>query len=250
MKRALLFIICIVFSANTYAQSVVSIAAAANVRDAMDEIKSIYIESNPKVAININYGGSGMLVQQIVNGAGYDLFFSADEDYALKLKSGGYTTGEVRPYACGKLLLYSRSIDISQIGLDALTLNKSHRIAIANPNAAPYGVHAIEMLNNIGIYNDVKSKIIYGENIGATAQYVFSGNADLGVIALSQHRSPTAQNNGYTYIIPDNLYSPIIQSCVVVKQKIENLEAIKFRDFVLSAESKPIWLKYGYDIVK
>ncbi len=250
MKKILLFVICLLFSTNIHAQSVVSIAAAANVRDAMDEIKTLYIKSNPKVTININYGGSGMLVQQIVNGAGYDLFFSADEDYALKLKSGGYTTGEVRPYACGKLLLYSRSIDISEIGLDALKFNKSHKIAIANPSAAPYGAHAIEMLNNLGVYDEVKSKIIYGENIGATAQYVFSGNADIGVIALSQYKSPTAQNSGYVFLIPDNLYSPIIQSCVAIRQKAENLEAIKFRDFVLSAESRPIWLKYGYDVVE
>ncbi|MFR9591117.1 MAG: molybdate ABC transporter substrate-binding protein [Rikenellaceae bacterium] len=250
MKRVGLLILASVFCVCGYAQSVVSVAAAANVRDAMEEIKGVYLSENNGITINVNYGGSGMLVQQIVNGAGYDLFFSADEGYALKLKEGGYTLGEVSPYVCGKLLLYSRSIDISQIGVGAFTLNKSHKIAIANPNAAPYGVKAIEALNSLGIYDEVKSKIIYGENIGAAAQYVFSGNTDMGVIALSQYKSPTAQSGGYVAEVPDSLYSPIIQSCVAIKQKAENVEAIKFMEYVLSEKSRDIWIKYGYSVME
>ncbi len=248
MKRLTLTILATLLISYCFASTPISVAAAANVRDAMDEIKALYLKSNPKTTININYGGSGMLVQQIVNGAGYDIFFSANEDYALKLKEAKLTTGEVKPYAIGKLLLYSRSIDISQIGVKALTLNMSHKIAIANPNAAPYGARAIEALKNLGIYEEVQPKIIYGENIGATAQYVFSGNAEIGVIALSQYKSPTAQSQGYTYEIPSSLYNPIIQSCVMIKQKNENADAKNFLDFVLSSESKPIWLKYGYDV--
>ncbi len=250
MRSILLSILICTYSIGGYAQGRVSVAAAANVRDAMEEIRGLYIVENEGASVNVNYGGSGMLVQQIVNGAGYDIFFSADEAYAKKLDEGGYTRGDVKPYACGKLLLYSRSIDITLIGVKAFTLNKSHKIAIANPNAAPYGVKAIEALNNLGIYEEVKSKIIYGENIGATAQYVFSGNTDMGVIALSQYMSPTAQNGGYIVAIPDSLYSPIIQSCVVIKQKSENCEAIKFLEYVLSEKSQAIWKKYGYDTVE
>ncbi len=250
MKKLRLLIIATLLSVSSYAQSVVSVAAAANARDAMEEIKRLYINENPKTIINVNYGGSGMLVQQIVNGAGYDIFFSADEDFAKKLKEKGFTTGDVKPYVCGKLLMYSRTIDISKIGLEAFTLNKSHKIAVANPTAAPYGAKAIEMLKNKGIYEAIKSKIIYGENIGATAQYVFSGNVDMGVIAMSQYKSPTAQSGGYVFEIPTSLYSPIIQSCVAIKQKNENAEAIRFMDFVLSDKSKPIWIKYGYDTIK
>ncbi len=256
MKRhvyaTLIAMIVAIFSsfAQNPQNTTISIAAAANLRDAMNEMKSLYMNENPTIKININYGGSGMLVQQIVNGAGYDIFFSADELYPKRLHDGGYTLNEPVQYACGLLLLYSRSIDVAKSGMKSFSLSNIARIAVANPSAAPYGERAIEAFKNAKIYDTIKNKIIYGENIGATAQYIFSGNADIGIIALSQAKSPSAQSDGYSYLIPEELYSPIIQSCVLIKQKSKKTDATKFLEFVLSEQCQPIWTKYGYKSIK
>ncbi|MFI3282828.1 MAG: molybdate ABC transporter substrate-binding protein [Rikenellaceae bacterium] len=247
MKRSIFTAILSLVMMSSFSQTILNISAAANVRDAMNEMKQIYVEQNPSVTVNINYGASGMLTQQIVNGIDCDIFFSADENFAIKLHELGLTTGDVMPYAEGMLLLYSKSIDVSQIGLAVLKLDKVKKIAVANPNAAPYGARAIEAIKNYGVYDDISSKIIYGENIAATAQYTFSGNTEVGIIALSQSRSPGAQMDGHNYLIPSDLYSPIIQSCVVIKRKETKGETIKFLNFILGDECKSIWIKYGYN---
>ncbi|MFI3331221.1 MAG: molybdate ABC transporter substrate-binding protein [Rikenellaceae bacterium] len=246
MRRLMLTALAICFSLATSAQTKVNVAAAANTRDAVGEIAALFEKKNPNIKLVINFGSSGMFVQQISNGAGFDIFLSADKDFALKLESAGKTIGLVRDYAYGKLTLYSKNLPVETLGLKALDDKSIHRIAIANPQSAPYGKYAVDMLTDLKLFDKYKSKIIYGENIGTTAQYVFTGNAEIGFIALSQIKSPDANTQGHFYIIPSELYSPIIQSCVLIKTPSSKPEAKEFMDFLFSSESKEIWIKYGY----
>lgn len=227
------------------AKSVVNVAAAANTRDAMEQIKLEYEKANPNVAINVIYGGSGVLMQQIVNGANFSLFLSADEEFAERLFADGHGTDKVLPYAQGKLVLYSKSIDVSSKGLDALFDGSVRRIAVANPSVATYGTRAVEMLKDKGLYESLKPKMIFGANIAAAAQYVFTENAEVGFVALSQICSPNVKVGGYSYIIPKEYYTPIVQSCVLVKGASQ--DAVRFRDFILSEPCKVIWRKFGYE---
>ncbi len=247
MRHSILLIIALLNTLCGYSRTTIMIAAAANVRDAMEEIRAQFMESNPNIVVNANYGASGVLTQQIINGAGYDLFLSADEAYAIKLHAEGYGVGGVKPYACGKLVLHSRSIDVEKMGFKALEQSSVHTIAVANPKFATYGERAVEMLQKTGVYEAIKSKIIYGENIGATAQYIFTQNAEMGFVALSQIKSPSAQNGGYSHIIPDSLYRPIVQSCILIKQSPTKPEAHLFREYMLGAEAAKVWRKYGYE---
>ncbi|MFR9652063.1 MAG: molybdate ABC transporter substrate-binding protein [Rikenellaceae bacterium] len=245
MVRFVFLIIATLILNEAAAKSVVNVAAAANVRDAMDRIKVLYEGENSDVTINVTYGASGVLVQQIMNGANFSIFFSADEEYAERLKTDGFGEGDVVPYATGKLALYSRSMDVSTEGLKALYMANVRRISVANPAVATYGTRAVEMLKDQGIYEQIKSKLIFGANISVAAQYVLSGNAEVGFVALSQIKSPKAEVGGYTYIIPQGYYNPIIQSCVLIKGA--SVEAVKFRDFTLTEGCKAIWREFGYE---
>lgn len=252
MKRTIFTValMMVVISAGAQQKIKVSVAAAANLRDVMAEIESLYEQQNPQVDLAINYGASGMFVQQIANGAGYDLFFSADQDYAQSIYDKGLAVEAPMDYAQGKLIIYSKSIEVETIGMDALFDSRVRRIAVANPKAAPYGRRAVDMLVSMGIYDDLESKIIYGDNIASTAQYAFTANAELGILALSQVKSPGSEIGGLYYIIPSELYEPVLQSCVVIEQKGDSGEAIKFRDFTLSEACSELWTKFGYESAK
>ncbi len=245
MGRVILVAIASLIFNSAVAKQIVNVAAAANVRDAMTQIKSVYESENSDVTINVVYGASGVMVQQIVNGANFELFLSADEEFAERLKADGFGIGDVVPYAVGQLVLYSRSIDLSVEGLDVLFREDVRRVAVANPKVATYGTRAVEMLVEKDMYESVKPKLIFGANIAATAQYVFTENVEVGFVALSQVKSPKAEMSGYAYVIPREYYNPIVQSCVLVNGASQ--EAEKFRKFILADECKVIWREYGYE---
>jgi len=226
----------------------VNIAAAANLKYALEEIKNEYIKSHPKAKVNLTYGSSGTLVQQILNGAGFDFFMSADNEFPLKLKAKGLTTGAISTYAFGKLVIYSTLLDVNKKGLNVLEDAKIKKIAIANPETATYGTRSVELLKKMKLYDGLKSKIVFGENIAQTAQFAFTGNAEIGFIALSLALAPDMSEKGNHFVVPENLYSPIEQTCVLIKNATINTEAGRFKQFVLSAATKGIWEKYGYRV--
>lgn len=241
MKRIILIILVFaVFSAH--AQSV-KIAAAANLRFVFDEIKSTYAQANPKVNVSAIFGSSGALLQQILNGAEFDVFMAADNTFPAKLKDQGAASGEIKIYALGKLVLWSNTLDVSK-GLEMLTDPSVKRIAIAKPELAPYGERAVSCLKQAGLYEDVKDKIIYADNISQTAQFAQTGNAEVAFLALSLTLTP--EMKGSTYAIDPKMYKPVEQSMVLVKSWKTNPEASKFMKYVLSAECKPIFEKYGF----
>jgi molybdate transport system substrate-binding protein len=227
---------------STQAQTV-KVAAAANLRFVFDEIKASYIKANPKVMVEVNFGSSGALLQQILNGAEFDLFMAADNTFPVKLKDQGAASGEIKTYALGKLVLWSNTLDLSK-GMEILTDPSVKRIAIAKPELAPYGDRAIEVLKSSGLYEKVKDKIIYADNISQTAHFAQTGNAEVAFLAMSLTLTP--EMKGSAYLIDPKLYKPVEQAMVLVKSWKINPEAAKFMKFVLNPTCRPIFEKNGY----
>ncbi|HEY4784948.1 MAG TPA: molybdate ABC transporter substrate-binding protein [Bacteroidales bacterium] len=243
MKRIIIFLLLVV-GMTVHAQTI-RVAAAGNLRYILDDIKSRYAIKNPRVKIDVILGASGTLTQQIINGAGYDFFMAADRSFPDKLKEQGVASGDVKTYAFGKLVLWSNMLDISK-GLDILLDKSVTKIAIAKPAVAPYGERAIQCLKFYGLYDKVKDKIVYADNIAQAAQYVSTGNAEVGFVAYALLMGPELKDKG-TYFMPDTKsYKPVEQACVLIKGWERNPEAAKFMKFVLSLECKPIFEKYGF----
>jgi len=247
MKRLIISLVLLLTVVNIQAQQV-NVAAAANLRYVLEEIKIAYTKQHPKAKVNLTFGSSGTLVQQVLNGASFDFFMAADNEFPVKLKDKGITIGPVTTYAYGKLAIYSTTLDVEHKGLDALLDPSVKKIAIANPETAPYGERSVELLTKKGIYDELKPKIVIGDNISQAAQYAFTGNAEIGFIALSLALGPDMEGKGSCYIIPREFYPPVEQACILIKTTVLNTEAVKFRKYILSADTRPIWEKYGYDV--
>lgn len=241
MKR-IIFCLLIILSINLQAQTV-KIAAAGNLRFILDEIKAKYAMVSPKTKILVNVGASGALFQQITNGADFDLFMAADKVYPDKLKAQGIVSGQVKTYAFGKLVIWSNTLDLSK-GLDIITTKSVNRIAIAKPDIAPYGARAVECLKYYHLFDKVKDKIVYADNISQAAQFAQTGNAEVGFLALALALSP--EMKGSYYVLDTKTYKPVEQAMVLIKSWQSNPEAAKFMKYVLSPECKPIFLKYGF----
>jgi len=241
MKKVLLFL-ALVLTISLQAQTV-KIAAAANLRFVLDDIKARYVSLNPKVNLIVNLGSSGALFQQITNGADFDLFMAADKTYPDKLKTQGMVTGEVKTYAFGKLVIWSNTVDVSK-GLDILTDKSVHRIAIAKPEVAPYGERAVQCLKYYNLFDNLKDKIVYADNISQAAQMTQTGNAEVGFLAFALVMAPDMKG---PYFVPDSKsYKPVEQAMVLIKGWQSNPEAAKFMKFVLSVDCRAIFEKYGY----
>ncbi len=245
MKRLLITLFLILFCSSVIFAQQVNVAAAANLRFVLEELKTEYLKEHPSSKVNITFGSSGNLVQQILNGASFDLFMAADNEFPVKLKEKGVTYGEMKTYAFGKLAMYSTTLDLSS-GVDVLANESIKKISIAKPETAPYGDRAVELLKTIGKYDELKPKIVFADNISQAAQFAFTGNAEIGFVALSLALAPDMQGKGYFTIVDQSLYKPVEQACILIKQKAACPEARKFMAYLLSPATKPIWDKYGY----
>lgn len=241
MKR--LFYIIIVFVTFTAQAQNVKVAAAANLRFVFDEIKTAYSQANPKSNVSAIFGSSGALLQQILNGAEFDVFMAADNSFPVKLKDQGAASGEMKIYALGKMVLWSNMLDVSK-GIDVLTDPSVKKIAVAKPELAPYGDRAIAILKQAGLYEKVKDKIIYADNISQTAQFAQTGNAEVAFLAMSLTLTPDMK--GSVYLIDPKMYKPVEQAMILVRGWKVNPEGAKFMKFVLSPQCKPIFEKFGY----
>jgi len=245
MKRILISLVVVLATLTVSAQKV-NVAAAANLRNVLEELKVNYVKKYPKAKVNLTFGASGTLVQQISNGASFDFFMAADNEFPVKLKDKGLTYGPITTYAFGKLAIYSTTLPVDKKGLDVLKDPAVKKIAVANPETAPYGERAVELLKSQKLYDALAGKIVIAENISAAAQYAFSGNTELGFVALSLALAPDMEGKGNYYIVPEKLYKPIEQACVLIKMPVLNTEAARFRKYILSTETKAVWEKWGY----
>ncbi len=224
----------------------ITIAAAADLKYAMDEIITEFKKINPESNVEVVYGSSGKANTQILQGAPFDMFFCADIKYPLDLQKKGMCASEVKTYAWGRIVLWSATIDSSKLSMSILTDSSISRIAIANPIHAPYGERAREALMSLGLWEKVEKKLVYGENIAQAAQFVTSGNAQIGILALSIAMNPELLKKGRYLLIPDSLHAPLEQGYVITKRAADNKLARKFADFMEEKLSRTIMKKYGF----
>jgi molybdate transport system substrate-binding protein len=225
----------------------IRIAAAADLNYAMAELAGQF-EKETGIKVNVTSGSSGNFFSQIQNGAPFDLFFSADMKYPDKLAATGFAEPETLQYALGRIVVWvpaGAKVDIDKQGWNALLDASVQKIAIANPQLAPYGQAAVSALQKAGIYEQVKGKLIYGENVSQAAQFAQSGNAQAGIIALSLAVSP-GMKEGQFWEISHEMYPSIKQGAVVLRIAKDKKAAQTFLDFVKSSAGRAILQKHGF----
>jgi molybdate transport system substrate-binding protein len=229
---------------------IVTVAAASDLIYAMNEIAANF-EKATGCVVRVITGSSGNFLSQIENGAPFDLFFSADIAYPKKLEAEGFAApGSTVLYAVGKIVLWTRAdsrVDIGR-GFAALREPPVKKIAIANPLHAPYGRAAEEALRRSGVYDAVKDRLVLGENISQAAEFVESGNADAGILALSLVFSPAFKSKGRAWDIPENLYAPIQQGAVIVRAAPNPQGARQFLDYVKLPTTAAVLERYGFGL--
>jgi molybdate transport system substrate-binding protein len=226
----------------------VKAAAAADLKFAMAELAAQF-EKQSGAKLDITYGSSGNFLTQIQNGAPFDLFFSADSEYPKKLEAAGLTeSGTLREYAVGHIVIWTpgdSGSNPAKDGWKSLLDQRVKKIAIANPEHAPYGRAAVAALKKAGIYEQVKDKLVYGENISQAAEFVQSGNAQAGIVALSLALSP-AMKNGNRWEIPADSHPVIKQAAVILKVSKNKDTARRFLDFVSGPQGREILQRCGF----
>ncbi|HXM69301.1 MAG TPA: molybdate ABC transporter substrate-binding protein [Candidatus Acidoferrum sp.] len=236
---------------NSMAQEV-TVAAAADLQFAMQDIAARFQRETGKT-VKVIYGSSGNFFQQIQNGAPFDMFFSANLDFPKKLEAAGSTEpGSYYQYAMGKIVLWvpkESTIDLTS-GMKALLAPSVKKIAVANPQHAPYGQAAVAAMQKEGIYEKVKDKFVLGENISQTASFVVSGAADVGIVALSLALSPNMRDKGRYVDVPPTDYPPIEQACVILASSKSKEAARQFLSFVKTPAIGEILRSYGFDVQK
>ncbi len=221
------------------------IAVAANMQFAMKELSKSFTNETG-ITCDLIVSSSGQLTAQIKSGAPYDVFVSADMKYPGELFNAGFATGKPAIYAFGKLVMWS-VIDSIKPSIDILKNAEIKHIAIANPRTAPYGTAAIEVLEHYNVYEDLKDKLVYGESISQTNQFIISKSAEIGFTAKSVVLSPGMKGKGNWEDIDAADYSPIAQGVVVLKHNGSKQEDVqKFYNFLFSQKAKDILQNFGY----
>lgn len=251
MTRTLFFTFLIFFQSllSTAVAGEVRVAVATNFLSTLKEIKKSFEQNTGHRAI-ISSGSSGKLYAQIRNGAPFDVFFSADvkrpkllEEERLAVHGSRFT------YAVGQLTLWSSDPKVIKgAGKTVLTKGAFNRLAIANPKTAPYGVAAKSALQALGVWNHLKGRLVQGENIGQAFQFVYSQNAQLGFVALSQVLDPKINEAGSRWDVPENLYAPLYQQAVLLVRSKKNRAAKAFLDYVKSSEGRKAITQFGYRV--
>ena len=247
MRKVLLLLLLATTSGSVAAQQI-TVAAAADLNYALTELAHRF-EQTTGDKVTLSFGASGNLYSQISNGAPFDLFFSADEEYPKRLIAAGIAEGSsLKTYAVGHLVLWvpnSLGLDPAKVQMQLLTQPPVKRIAIANPQHAPYGRAAMAAIEHYGLKDELASKLVFGENISQAAQFVQSGNAQAGLIAMSLAMSPSMHSAGKFWELPTDAYPELRQAAVLVSSSKQKEAAQAFLDFVLSAEGAAVLKQFG-----
>lgn len=221
-----------------------TIAAASDLRYALDEIITHYRAQHPGDEIEVIYGSSGKISTQIMNGAPYDLFFSADIAFPERLQAAGLTASAPAVYAIGRIVIWSTTLDASKLSLQDLAGDTIRRIAIAQPAHAPYGLRAKEALQHRGLWEAIQPHLVLGENVAQTAQFALSGNAEGGIIALSLALAPEVAAQGDYALISHDWHEPLLQRMVLLNDAGPVAEA--FYAYIQSPAAREIMVRYGF----
>ena len=227
------------------------VAAAADLSSALKDIADGY-EKKTGVKVKLSFGASGALTQQIQNGAPFDLFFSADMDYPRQLVSGGAADGaSLYQYAVGKLVLWvpaDSPLDVEHKGMSVLLDPSVKKISVANPQHAPYGRAAVAALKHAGMYDQLSDRLVLGENVSQAAQFVESGNAQAGFVALAHAVAPAMQGKGKYWEVPSDFYPPLAQGVIVLSYSQHKKEAAEFVAYVKTKETAALLQRYGFTL--
>jgi molybdate transport system substrate-binding protein len=228
-----------------------TVAAAADLSSALKEIADNY-EKKTGVTIKLSFGASGALTQQIQNGAPFDVFFSADMDYPRQLVTAGVADGaSLYEYAIGKLVLWvpaDSALDVEHKGMNVLLDPSVKKIAIANPQHAPYGRAAVAALKHASLYDQVSDRLVLGENVSQAAQFAESGNAQVGFVALAHVVAPSMQGKGKYWEVPADFYPALAQGVVVITPSHHQKEAADFVEYIKAKETGKLLQKYGFTL--
>jgi molybdate transport system substrate-binding protein len=223
------------------------VAVAANFSAPMKIIAQDFERATGHRAV-LSFGSTGQFYAQIKNGAPYALFLAADAHTPAKIEKEGLgVTGTTFTYAIGQLVLWSKTSGRVDDRGEILKSGNFSKLAIANPKLAPYGAAAIEVLNHLGVMSQVKPKIVEGANIAQTYQFVFSENADLGFVALSQVYENGKLKQGSGWIVPTSLHSPIKQDAIMLNPGRDSPAAIALLTYLRSDAAKAVIRKFGYE---
>lgn len=230
------------------APTVVRVAAAADLKFALDDIAERLRQRQPAIRVQPSYGSSGVMHAQLRQRAPFDVFLSADIEYPRDLVAQGTGTArDLFTYATGRLVVWvpaSSTMPIERDGLRALA--GARRIAIANPRHAPYGRAAEAALRNARIWADVERRLVLGENVAQAAQFVHSGAADAGVIAKSIVTAPSMRNQGRAWDVPADAHPPLTQGGLILPWAASREAAVQFRDYLLGEEGRRVLASYGF----
>lgn len=226
----------------------INVAVAANFTAPMKIIAADFERATGHKAL-LTFGATGKLYVQIKNGAPFEVFLAADHETPAKLeKENDAVQGSRLTYAVGKLALWSAKPDFVDDKGDVLKKGNFEHIAIASPKLAPYGAAAVELLGKIGLLSTLQPKFVQGENIAQTYQFVSTGNAELGFVALSQIYEDGRLKNGSAWIIPASLHTPIRQDAVILTKGKGNPAASALMEFLKTEKSRTVIKSFGYDL--
>ncbi len=252
VKQSLLAALSLAFLAQPAMGEEMLVAAAWDLSFVLPELAARF-EKETGHTLKLSFGSSGNLFSQIENGAPFDLFFSADLDYPRRLQAAGRVEpGTFYPYANGRIVLWASNgsgLDLGR-GLRVLLDPAVRKIAIANPRHAPYGRAAVAALQREKIYESVEQKLVFGENISQAAQFVESGNADVGILALSLAVAPALKSKGRYFQIPENAHPPIEQAAVILKSSHRKQAAQQFLQFLKKPETISLLQEYGFRVAE
>lgn len=226
------------------------VAAASDLATSIDELAAAFSRQAPDAEVKTSLGSSGNFFAQIKNGAPFDVFLSADMAYPARLaREGAADAATLAPYAIGRVAVWTVDprFDLAQ-GMRVLNDPRVQRVAIANPDVAPYGQAARAALQANGYWDAVKGKLVIGENIAQAAQFVQSGSAQLGVVSYSTVLSPRMKGVGSYYLIPDTGLPPIEQGAVVTRHGAGKPLAARFLKFLQSPAARDILQRHGFSI--
>jgi molybdate transport system substrate-binding protein len=226
------------------------IAAAADLKFALEEVRAEFERAHPSIQIEVSYGSSGNWFAQLSNRAPFDLFLSADMDYPHRLVEQNLAERESEfVYAVGHLVVWvpkDSPLDLERLGIQAVVDPTVRKVAIANPKHAPYGRAAEAALKKFGVYDQVKDRLVLGENVAQTAQFIETGSADIGLIALSLALAPTMREKGRYWEVPLDAYPKLEQGGVILSWAQDHEAAAAVRSFLMSAEGKAVLRRYGF----
>jgi molybdate transport system substrate-binding protein len=242
--RRLLIVAGLVAAATPMQAAETIIAVSANFAAPAEEIAAAFTAETGN-RVMLSFGATGALYAQITQGAPFAVFLAADDQRPTTAVAEGLAlSGTVFTYAIGKLALYSPDLDLTD-GAAVLAAGDFQRLAIAEPSAAPYGAAAVEVLAALGLTDAVAPRLVTGENISQTLQFIDSGNAELGFVALSQVIDTTMSQ---VWVVPSDLYTPIRQDAVLLKAGADDAVARTFLEFLDGPEARTVIQSYGYEV--